>query len=34
MVQMEQCAFKNVNKYLTTNIYSHLETSVACIINL
>jgi len=24
---MEQRAFKNVNKYLNTNIYSYLETS-------
>ncbi len=25
---------KNVNNYLNTNIYSSLETSVACIINV
>jgi hypothetical protein len=24
---VEQCAFKNVNNYLNTNIYSYLETS-------
>ena len=24
---MEQCALKNVNNYLNTNIYSYLETS-------
>jgi hypothetical protein len=24
---MEQCAFKNVDNYLNTNIYSYLETS-------
>jgi hypothetical protein len=25
--EMEQHTFKNVNKYLNTNIYSYLETS-------
>jgi hypothetical protein len=24
---MEECALKNVNNYLNTNIYSYLETS-------
>jgi len=24
---MDQCALKNVNSYLSTNVYSYLETS-------
>jgi hypothetical protein len=31
---MEQHAFKNVNNCLNSNIYSYLETSVACTINM
>jgi hypothetical protein len=32
-VVMEQNASQNVNNCLNTNIYSYLETSVACTIN-
>ncbi len=31
---MEQRTFENVNNHLNTNIYSYLETSVACTINI
>ncbi len=33
-VKMEQCALKNVNNYLSTNIYSWLETAVGKCSNL
>ncbi len=33
-IVMEQCALKNVNNYLNTNIYSSLETSDAQSSNL